>query len=335
MGGLLVVLFATFATSSPSVSSSCGEAINATRPDIQIQLWTQCLEENPRFSPKLKGGAHLMRGNAYFAAGDDTHAIADYTQSIQLTPDDTRGYDNRAMSYARLGDFDRAFADFAKSLALDPKDAQAYFGRGLTYSRAHQFDLAIADYGRTLEIDPTRTSAYIARGTTYESQGDVVEAMVDFDKAIERDPKNFRAYMVRGDAYSHQGRFRRALDDLDHAIQLSPDNLIPYNDKAWLLATCPDAKFRNGAEAVRLATKSIEIGDVQWQQHGTLAAAYAEAGRYKDAVSEAQRAMQMSKSVHLSEQEMAQLKEQIALYQTGKPYRQPVQGGATGPHEDH
>ena len=82
-------------------------------------------------------------------------------------------------------------------------------------------------------------------------------------------------------ALGQLGRTREAVAQYQEALRLNPDLAGALNNLAWVLATCPDDQLRNGAEAVRLAERACELTHYREPLFiGTLAAAYAEAGRF-------------------------------------------------------
>jgi hypothetical protein len=94
------------------------------------------------------------------------------------------------------------------------------------------------------------------------------------------------------------------------------------NNIAWLLATCPDAAFRNGPEAVRVATRACELtGYAKPLLIGTLAAAQAEARDFQAAISTAERAAALATALHL-EEVAAKNRELIQLYRQGQPFHE-------------
>jgi tetratricopeptide (TPR) repeat protein len=98
-----------------------------------------------------------------------------------------------------------------------------------------------------------------------------------------------------------------------------PDTLRTRNDLARILATCPDAKIRNGSEAMALATNLCELS--RWSDADyldTLAAADAEAGLFDAAVKHQQQALNLAKA---SKVDVKDFESRLSLYQRHKPYR--------------
>jgi tetratricopeptide (TPR) repeat protein len=93
------------------------------------------------------------------------------------------------------------------------------------------------------------------------------------------------------------------------------------NNLAWALSTCPDASLRNGAKAIELAQKADQLaGGMNPIFIRTLAAAYAETGRFNDAIETAQRALQLA----TAQGDFAvadKLEKDLDLYRTNSPLR--------------
>ena len=107
--------------------------------------------------------------------------------------------------------------------------------------------------------------------------------------------------------------------------KLTHPNIAENNNLAWTLATNPDATKRNGTLAVKLAEDACQR--TQYQQTimvGTLAAAYAEAGRFDDAIATAQKACELAEKN--GETNLLQKNQELlTLYQNHQPYREKEQ----------
>ena len=107
-------------------------------------------------------------------------------------------------------------------------------------------------------------------------------------------------------------------------MRLKPNWTEALNNLAWLLATCSDAAVRNGADAVRFAEQACRLtGYTRAQALGTLAAAYAEAGRFTEAATTAQKASEVARAG--GDTRFAAVNERLArLYRAGRPYHEPA-----------
>src|SRR5208282_4761389 len=91
------------------------------------------------------------------------------------------------------------------------------------------------------------------------------------------------------------GQAGGAMSQFQKVLELQPNDADIHNVVAWMLATSPEATVRDGARAIELARRANQLsaGDDPMILR-TLAAAYAEAGRFPEAVSTAQRALQLA-----------------------------------------
>src|SRR5262249_41954788 len=126
--------------------------------------------------------------------------------------------------------------------------------------------------------------AWNNRGALYcDALHEPDKAVADFSEAIRLDPKNAAIFANRGNAYRHLGSWDKAIADYSKAIALSPDNPNALNNLAWVLATCPDAKMRDSAQAVRLAKRSTELTPKSGMYWKTLGVAYYRVGDWQAA----------------------------------------------------
>jgi Flp pilus assembly protein TadD len=119
-----------------------------------------------------------------------------------------------------------------------------------------------------------------------------------------------------------RGQVDEAVAHYREAIRLKPEDPKPYNNLAWTLATHPDRKVRDGAEAVELAERGCTLSEGKDPNLlDTLAAAFAELGRFAEAVETAQRAISLAASVGSNEL-VSQMENRLRNYRQGRPYRE-------------
>ena len=149
------------------------------------------------------------------------------------------------------------------------------------------------------------------------------EAVAHFERALALQPNLGEAHNGLASALLQAGRVREAVAQYQAAVAAAPENPYLLNNLAWALATCPEASIRDGARAVELAQQAERLsgGKDPWIL-GTLAAAYAEAGRFSEAVAAAQRALELA-TARADTKQAEDLRARISLYQAGSPYRDP------------
>ena len=268
------------------------------------------------------------RGHAWDGIGNCDNAITDYTKAIRLDPDYAIAYFNRGNVWADKGEFDKAIRDFNEAIRLNPEYVRAFFNRGAIWQEMDELDKAIKDYTEVVRLDPEDAVAYNNRGVLWYYKGEADKAIKDYSKAIWLDPQFVYAYSNRGlIGYYFKGEYYNAINDYTEAIRLDPQNLIVCNMLSWILATCPDAEFRDGGQAVVLAQQACELSE--WKDADsldTLAAAYAEAGDFAQAVKYQERCLeQLDEDVDKDE-----YTERLKLYHAGKPFHENGPGATLG-----
>jgi rhomboid protease GluP len=151
--------------------------------------------------------------------------------------------------------------------------------------------------------------------------GEFDQAIVQCTKAIELDADFAEAYYNRGKAYKLKGQYDEAISDFTKVIEVNPKDATAYNSLAWLLATCPDDRYRNGIKAIRLAKKALEIKEVAYIMD-TLAAAYAEAGRFEDAITTQEKAIALLNQGGSTGSRIDIYKKCLNSYKAHKPWRE-------------
>jgi tetratricopeptide (TPR) repeat protein len=276
-------------------------------------------DEAIRLDPK-NAVAYYNRGNAYEAKNDHERAFRDYNKAIHLDPKDAVAYYNRGTAFFTKKDYDRALPDYDEAIRIDPKYADAYNSRGLAYLAKSDYDQALRDYNAAIQFDPKNASGYLGRAIAYAFKEDYNRALRDYDEAIQLDPKYALAYNNRAIAYRNKKDYDRAIRDYDEALRLDPKNVRFLNLRAWLLATCPNARNRDGRKAVADAKSACELSN--WKDPNnleTLAAAYAEQGDFSNAVKYQKEAID---SPAFGKENREEARKRLKLYEDKKPYHE-------------
>jgi len=170
---------------------------------------------------------------------------------------------------------------------------------------------------------PKAADLYYLRGQAHQAANDHKAAVADFTVVADRNPKLSAAYCKRAYSYNRLGDHRKAYLDYSRATDLAPTDPQACNGRAWLLATCPDAKYRDGREAVEYGTKACEL--TGWKDafyFDTLAAAYAENGQFAKAVEWQTKAVADPEfEKRAGKEETAAARRRLGLYHQNKAFQ--------------
>jgi Flp pilus assembly protein TadD len=155
-------------------------------------------------------------------------------------------------------------------------------------------------------------------------QGRLDEAKTRFFESMQIDPKYAYTHLHYAMYLSAQRQAREAMVEYRKALELDDQLSLACNNLAWMLASHPDPQIRNGKEAVKLAERACRLTNNEQPFYlGTLAAAYAEAGRFSDAIATAEKARDLARKAGL--ENIAKRNEQLlGLYRAGRSYHEPA-----------
>ena len=285
-----------------------GEAMEHYRTAIQI---------NPNQYEAL-----YSLGTALVHQGQFDEAIENYHKAIQIKPDYCFALNGLGAALAAKGRFDEAIKNYYRAIQINPIYSDALNNLGAALAAKGQFDEAIKNYRKAIQIKPNCCEALYNLGIALAAKGRFDEAIENFHKAIQINPNQPETIFHLGTTLGQLGRTREAVAQYREALRLKPDLAVALNNLAWVLAASPDDELRNGAEAVRLAERACELthyGEPFFI--GTLAAAYAECGRFPEAVTTAEKAEQLATDAGLTAV-AAKNRQLLELYRAGKPYHE-------------
>ncbi len=227
-----------------------------------------------------------------------------------------------ALTWRQCGMYANEETLWRATLALNPGSWMAENNLGILLAHKGRWREAITEFRKALQIKPDDGKAMNNLGNALALEGELGEAIVQFRKAVETNPNDVDAHFNLGNALGAHGESPAAIVQYREALELRPANIYILNGLAWWLATAADAGVRNGAEALSLAQKAVKLGgDNNPMILQTLAAAYAETGRYAEARETARAAEQLAAAAK-KDGLARKLQEEIHLYQAGLPMRE-------------
>ncbi|HEV2327331.1 MAG TPA: tetratricopeptide repeat protein [Verrucomicrobiae bacterium] len=243
-----------------------------------------------------------------------------WNTTIARNPDCWMAYNNLGEDLFQKGAVDDAILLFQKSLEINPDNDSAQVNLGCALFDKGQLNEGMIHFQRALEIAPDNPDVQYNLGKAYLQEGQFDEAIRHFKRTLEINSDYSKAQDTLGNALFQKGDTKEAITHFQKALDINPDDADAQNNLALTLATCPQASLRDGKKAVKLAERANQLtGDENPTYLATLAAAYAEAARFPEAIQTAQRALQFAGTQ--SNTGLANLlQSQIKLYQQKRPF---------------
>ncbi len=253
-----------------------------------------------------------------------------WTHTLAVTQNNDVAHTNLGMFLADRGQLDEALSHLQTALQIRSGAVQPHYDLsfalihcdlGYALAKKGELDGAIAHLRKATEFQPNYADAHYNLGTALFQKGRIDEAIAEFQRTLSIRPTDSGAHTSLGNALVQKGSLRDAIDHYQTALDLAPNSILPLNNLAWMRATCPDTSLRDGAKAVELAQQADQLSDGKNLVFTrTLAAAYAENGRFNDAIETAQRAAQLAMAQ--GEPALAnQIEQDVDLYRRHAPLR--------------
>jgi tetratricopeptide (TPR) repeat protein len=314
---ILITLISVPITQSKNLSSLYMTIFEASRAGQDHRV-IEAASEILKFKPE-EAETYSVRGLSYRRTGQFDKALADYNKALELDPSDAVTYSRRGALLVDIGDYDAAIRDCSRAIQINPNQSEAYYNRGIAWGKKKNYNSAIGDYSMAIRINPAHPYPYINRASIWIEKEEYDRAIKDCDHAIKLSQAPL-AYAKRGRARQKKGAYEKALEDFQLALQRSPGFFYAYRNIAWILATCPQERFRDGVQAVQIAKMAVQQYPSSYTL-SALSAAYAETGEYMKAVRTQQEAIKMAIEKNTDEKEMSELNRHLKLLKSSKPIR--------------
>jgi tetratricopeptide (TPR) repeat protein len=257
-----------------------------------------------------------------------------FQHAVEVVPNCFFGYNHLGLAYhteaAALKNVNPKLAaayaeeagkDFKKSVEITPYYDSSNGNLGVYYINKKMFPEAIASFERAAKLNPYLSSHHGNLAAAYLNAGRFDDAIDRYRKAIERQPEAPTYHFLLALVLLHEGRIANATQEMREGLKYNPNDGEVLLQLAWILATTDVAAVRNGREAEAIVT---HIMRVTGQQNAgllrILAAAYAEQGRFPEAVQAAQQALALAQQ-QKNEPLVKQLSEMLTQYKAQKAIR--------------
>jgi tetratricopeptide (TPR) repeat protein len=263
--------------------------------------------------------AHQVLGGSLLADGHVDEAIEHLEIALKLSPDFPDAHANLGSALGIKQRYEEAIAHFRAALRTQDTPI-VHYNLGTALVRSGHGDEAIHEFETALALEPRLPGPDASLGALLAARNRLDEASMHLSRALEMAPGDVEAHRSMAITRTLQGRVEEGIAEYGAVLERSPKDLDALNNIAWIRATHADAQHRNGAEAVRLAEEARDAAsEPNHVLFSTLAAAYAEAGRFNDAVRAAERAIELARAAQ-DDGAAQRFDQQLANYRARRPF---------------
>ncbi len=299
---------------------------NRGRLDEAIDQFQRALNIAPGY-PEIETNLIL----ALTRKGRTDEAITHLQALLKEYPNDAQAHYDLGNALLRKGNSQGAIAAYEKTLSIQARYPAAHYNLGIALDRNGQIDEAIAHYQEAVKEQPNYPQAYYLLGNDLLQKARVDDAIGAYEQALKSRPTYPDVENNIGLALLQRGRPSEAIAHWQNALAIQSDSVDSLNNLAWILATFPETWLRNGRQALALAERANQLsGDNNPAILRTLAAAYAENGRFTEARVTAERGLQLANA----QEKLALVnifEGDLARYRVNRPVRTAAQPGGSSP----
>jgi tetratricopeptide (TPR) repeat protein len=267
--------------------------------------------------------AHNNLGKSLAEQGKLVNAKDEFSQALRLKPGYADALLNLGNTFMLLGQLADAASSFDAALHANPNFAEAHVALAVLCGVVGRTNVAVAHFSEALRLKPDYAEAAYQWGAFDLNRGRADDAASHFAVALQSRPEYGEAHYQLAVILAERRHIAEAIAHYRAAVRLKPDWVEGLNNLAWILATQRDEKNRDGREAIRLAGRAVELtANKNPGALDTLAAAYAEAGRFPEATNAAQKAIAAAKQQG-QDRMAAEIQKRLELYQGRRGFREP------------
>jgi len=261
-------------------------------------------------------------GCALAEAGRLDEAMLRFTNAVRLKPTFAEARNNLCKLLLKQGKLDEAIVCLNELIGLNMGTAEAHYNLGVALGIQKKYDDAIKSLTMALQLDAKYPNAHRKMGEMLLETGKPNEAIEHFNETLRMNKDQVKVYAYLGKAYAQLGRYEPAIQNWTKVVELEPNNAEVLNNLAWLLATTGDVSSQDADRAVKFAKRACEsTGYKDPEFVDTLAAAYASAGRFSEAIETAEKAIKLAEAA--GQKELAEtIQNRLQQYKAGRPYHE-------------
>lgn len=244
-----------------------------------------------------------------------------WRDTLAQNPDAWLGHDCLAGILYRRGEVAEALPHYEKAIALAPFDPETHSNLAAALFRSGEVPEAIMEWQESLRIKPgdTEVLGYLANALLHD--GRVGEAISTLQELLKIEPRNVDALNNLGIAVSQKGRVAEAIDLWKQVVALKPHDEGALHNLTWVLATSADDTVRDAAQAVRYGRELLQASGTSNPRFlRTVAAAYAAADQFPEAIELATRGRQAAEAQR-NRALVEELDRNLTLYRSDLPLR--------------
>ena len=272
--------------------------------------------------------ACIALGYATYLRNEDYRSVLGMWEvTVAQRPDNARARNAYGTALQTAGRLAEANEHLREAIRIRPDYIDAYYNLGVVQARQGELASASQMFAEVVRQRPDDFRAHYNYGRTLELSGGLADAITEYQAAVRVNAAFDLARVHLGVALAAAGRHAEAVAEYRQLLDSESTGAEAMHGLAWIEATHPDASLRNGEEAVRLAERVDEL--VRHRDPGvldTLAAAYAEVGRFNDALVTAALAKTLADNMRDEELSRA-IEGRMELYRQKRPYRESGRGG--------
>jgi tetratricopeptide (TPR) repeat protein len=240
----------------------------------------------------------LVLGSKALTRGDIEAALNKfYRRAMELDPKNPKVLLAMGKGMFIAGQRKEASQFFQETISLDPKSDEAYFQLGVILQSEKKLEEAEQMFLKAVVLQPNNANIYNNLGVALLEQKRYEDAIKYLKQALDIEPEHINARYNLGMSFWASGRTQESIEQYRQVLRLKPEWATAASSLAWILATDKNASYRNGEEAVRWALVACRgDGRNNPEYLDTLAAAYAEAGDFEQAVQTAERSLKMAQA---------------------------------------